>query len=147
MPKRRTVITLTLVGLATVMQHATAQPRVDAVNMYERCWVAVPIIGSGSLADPKRPMYAPTPTALPYLQSSAKNTRSGIIGFTHVLSDDGKYALVEFVAKDRSAFQAILADKTLKPFLKGRDTKEAVEAELKKYKQDFDMTKFAARMP
>lgn len=102
----------------------------------------VPMVGSGTLADPIRPLYAPTPGQL---QASAK-TRAGIIGFTHVLSDDHHFALVEFVARDRSAFQAILADKSVRSFLKGRDKRADIEAEFKKYKRDFDFTKFGARV-
>ena len=119
-----------------------AQQRVDARNMYERVWTVVPIIGKGTLTDPKRPMYAPVPSAI------NPTSRTGIVGFTHVMSDDGNFALVEFVARDRAAFKDILADKTLKAFLKGRDKREDVEAEFKKHKKDFDFNKFGlVRVP
>ena len=88
-------------------------------------------------------MYAPLPSAL----RSAATSRTGILGFTFVLSDDGQHALAEFVAKDRAAFQQILADTTVKSFLKGRDKREDIEAEFKKYKKDFDFKSFGVRMP
>jgi len=55
-------------------------------------------------------------------------SRTGIIGYTYVLSDDGQFALVEFVARDASAFQHILAgingnlnvNVNVKAFRKGR---------------------------
>src|ERR1700687_2257559 len=50
-------------------------------------------------------MFTPAPSAL---RASAVS-RNGIIGFSYVVSDDGLLALVEFVARDRSAFQPILA--------------------------------------
>jgi hypothetical protein len=63
------------------------------------------------------------------------------------LSDDGKSALVEFVARDMSAFTAILGDKSIKVFVKGKDKKGDIEAELKKYKKDFDLNRFGLVMP
>ena len=120
------------------------QPRVDPRNTYERVLAVVPMVGSGkSQQDPKRPMYAPTPAEL---QASLK-TRTGILAFTHVISDDGHFALVEFVARDRSAFKAVLADPAIKAFLKGRDKRADVEAEFKKHKKDFDFNNFGVRMP
>jgi hypothetical protein len=129
-----------LSGLALQLE---AQPRVDARNMYERVMAVVPIIGAGTFADPKRPMYSPTPAEL----HQATITRSGILGFTHVISDDGNFALVEFVARDRSAFQQILADTSIKAFLRGRDKREDMEAEFLKHKKDFDFAHFGVRMP
>ena len=121
-----------------------AQPRVDARNMYERVMAVVPVmVGNGTFDDPKRPMYAPSPADL----QTSMTTRQGILGFTHVMSDDGQVALVEFVAKDRSAFQAILADPSVKSFLKGRDKREDMEAEFLKHKRDFDFAHFGVRMP
>lgn len=63
------------------------------------------------------------------------------------MSDDGRFALVEFVARDRSAFQQILADKSLKVFDRKKDKKDDIEKELKKYKHDFDISKFGTVMP
>jgi len=65
----------------------------------------------------------------------------------HVTSDDGKFALVEYVAKDRSAFAAILNDKQVRVFVKGKDKQSDIEAELKKYKKNFDWNKFGLVMP
>jgi hypothetical protein len=121
-----------------------AQPRVDARSTYERVRAVVPvIIGQGTFDDPKRPMYAPSPTEV---QASIV-TRQGILGFSYVASDDGHFALVEFVARDRSAFQAILSDTSVKSFLKGRDKREDMEAEFLKHKKNFDFAHFGVRMP
>jgi hypothetical protein len=122
-----------------------AQHRVDPRNMYERVMMIVPMMGTGSFEDPVRPMYTPLPSA--FRAAAVSRTHTGILGFTFVLSDDGQHALVEFVAKDRSAFQQILADSSVKSFLKGRDKREDIEAEFKKYKKDFDFTHFGVRMP
>jgi hypothetical protein len=124
--------------------HLKAQPRVDARSTYERVRAVVPvIIGQGTFDDPKRPMYAPSPAEV----QAAMVTRQGILGFSYVASDDGHFALVEFVARDRSAFQAILADVSVKSFLKGRDKREDMEAEFLKHKKNFDFAHFGVRMP
>ncbi len=119
------------------------QSAVDARNTYERLLCIVPVhgAGKGTADDPKRPLYAPKPADMEAARGA------GIIGFAQVLSDDGKFMLVEYVARDREAFREILDDKTVKAFLKGRDSRAAVEAEFKKMKKDFDFTTFGVRLP
>jgi hypothetical protein len=137
---RRVIRVVLVVGsLFWIIASLSAQPRVDPRNMYERCWAVVPLVGKGTFEDPIRPMYAPLPSAV---KISAAAPRTGILGFTHVLSDDGKHALVEFVARDRSAFNAILADPNVTAFIKGRDKREDLEAEFLKHKKGFDFTNF-----
>ena len=88
----------------------------------------VPMVGKGTFADPKRPMYAPLPSAI------NPASKTGIIGFTYQVSDDGNYALAEFVARDRAAFRQILADTSpeVKSFVRGVHKREDIEAEFKK---------------
>jgi|ERR1051325_10885583 hypothetical protein len=116
-----------------------AQRRVDPKYTYSRVIAIVPIVGTGTTSDPRRPQYAPLPSTAP--------NQAGIIGYMQQISDDGKFALVEFVARDRSAFAAILTDKTIKVFVKGKDKKGDIELELKKYKRDFDLSNFGLVMP
>jgi hypothetical protein len=98
------------------------------------------MVGKGTPADPKRPQYAPWPPTV-------SPSRIAIIAYSHQISDDGKYALVEFVARDRSAFQAIFNDKSVTVFEKGKDKKPDIEKGLKKYKKDFDLSKFGMVLP
>lgn len=79
-----------------------AQHRVDPGMLYYRVWMVVPMTGSGTPADPQRPMFVP---AAP-LQTTG---RPDILGFQMQASDDGKFALVEFVFRDRIAFHDVLA--------------------------------------
>ena len=81
------------------------QPRVSPRNLYERVWCVVPMTGSGTPEDPRRPMFAALPPA-----PGEPPSRAGILAFMYQESDDGRFALVEFVAADRSGFgtQAIL---------------------------------------
>jgi hypothetical protein len=95
-----------------------SQQRVNLRNTHERLLCVVPMVGSGTADDPRRPMFAPLPPG-PY----EKRSRDGIIAFTSEESDDGRYALVEFVARDRAGLKPILdeADKRddVKAFVKG----------------------------
>jgi hypothetical protein len=64
----------------------TAQRSVDPRNVYHRVVGVLPLVGSGTAADPVRPKYAPAgkPSGAP---------GAGIVAFTFELSDDGKYAI------------------------------------------------------
>ena len=94
------------------------------------------MVGRGTHADPKRPMYAPLPVA------GQAVGRSGIIAFQHMPSDDKNFAIVEFVAADRNAFKSILADKSFRVFEKGKDSKASIEAEMQKYRKGFSLDHF-----
>ena len=126
-----------LVTLLLFVSALAAQRRVDDRNFGERLVVIVPLIGNGTPRNPFRPLFAPT----------AEETKAGggIISYTSVLSDDRKFALVELVATDRKAFEAILKD--TRPDVKKFDhtkgsKKEDIELEFRKLKKDFDFAKF-----
>lgn len=129
--------------LILVVLPLSAQHKVDPRNTYERALAVVPIVGSGTPADPRRPMYAPVPHGAP--------SRDGIVAFTWQISDDGRSALVEFVARDHAGLQAILdvrgtrSDVTI--FEKGKDSRQDIEAEFRKHKKDFDLDQFGVRLP
>jgi hypothetical protein len=112
------------------------RPRVDSGSAYERCYAIVPVIGSGTMADPRRPLYAPAPGDV----HPEKHT--GILGYHFELSDNGQFALVEFVAVDRTAFQALLSDSTVQSFVRGTNTLSNVVAAFQLLKKDFDISHF-----
>ena len=124
---------LILLALASPV---AAQRRVDERNFGERLVLIVPLVGDGTPRNPFRPLFAPMPDEI---------KAGGFIGYTAVLSDDKKFALVELVAHDRKAFDAILKDTRtdVKKFdhVKGAK-KEDIEVEFRKYKKDFDFAKF-----
>lgn len=131
-----------LVCLYAMVPQVKGQPRVDARNSYERVLAVVPLIGSGTHDDPIRPMFAPAPNAIDTVG------RTGIIAYTYVLSDDGKFALTEFVLRDRRQFQPLLSAAStanIKTFIKGVNTRADIEAAFKQYKKDFDSSKFGVR--
>lgn len=108
-------------------------------NTYSRIIAFVPYVGKGTYTDPKRPEYAPGPLT--------SQSVTNIIGYSHVASDDGQYAIVEFIARDRSAFQVIFNDKTVTYFEKGKDQASVIEAALQKYRKDYTLAKYGTVMP
>lgn len=130
-----------VVYLLVSLGAAIAQPRVDPLNMYERVIAIVPMIGQGTAADPHRPMYAPLPTEMDF------KGLTGPMAFNSVLSDDGNFALIELVARNRSVFATILADTTIQTFLKGRDSRKAAEAAFQKLKKNFSIEHFGVIVP
>jgi hypothetical protein len=143
-----------LLGLLVLATVVCAQRRVDPRNIYHRVITVVPYVGQGTAADPKRPQYAPLPVAVTGSQpgtappsGAASPTPPTIIGYMHVASDDGKYAIVELVSRDMAAFNAVLSDKSLTVFVKGKDSKDAIETALRKYKKDFSLDKFGVVIP
>ena len=70
--------------------------------------------------------------------------RSGIIAYQHQVSDDGKFALAEFVAVDRGAFSQLLAstDPNVKAFERGKHTRVEIETEFKKHRKNFSFDSF-----
>ena len=109
--------------------------------MYERCYAIVPLVSTGTAAASIGPKHAPAPGSVD------PASRTGIIAFTYVLSDDGKFALIEYVARDKAAFTGILADTSVQSFVKGRDSIESVLTAFTKYKKDFDLKKLVVVVP
>jgi hypothetical protein len=70
-----------------------------------------------------------------------------IIAFSYVPSDDGRFAIVEFVARTRSAFQPILNDPTIQTFEKGSVSNTVIETALRKYRKSFSLEQFGTVMP
>lgn len=133
-----------LLFLLLVAQNNFAQHRADMRTTNYRLLCVVPMVGAGTAADPHRPEYAPLPPA-----PGAKPASSGIIAFAYQLSDDGQLALVEFVARNRSAFDSILADKrpNVKAFEVGKAKRADIEAEFRKHKKNFDLDKLRVSVP
>lgn len=133
---------LALAALLFLTAPAFPQHAVNLADTYERVLAVVPMVGSGTDSDPLRPMFAPAPSAV-------NPSRDGIIAYQFVASEDGKTALVEFVATSSQAFAEILDSKDagVKVFKKGKDTKDDIEKEFKKYRKDFNLNQFFVRVP
>jgi hypothetical protein len=103
-----------------------------ATARYHRMICLVHLTGSGQKGDERKPEYVPP---------EVSQDRSGIISWSMQISDDGKMAIVHYVAVDPKAFDAIRADKRgeVRVFEIGKHKKEDIEKELKKFKKDFTL--------
>jgi len=122
------------VFLVTLALHG--QHRVDPRWSYHRAIVVAPLQGSGTAADPLRPKHAPAPATTP--------AANGIIAFMFLPSDDGKYAIAEFVALNRAALAPILADRApgVLVFEKGVAKSAAIEAAIQPFRKGFSLQTF-----
>lgn len=129
-----------ILGLLLAAQTAAGENRPNARNMYERVLALVPMVGAGTWSDPKRPMFVPA-------QSAARD-RNGIIAWHFEPADDGKSALVEFVAVKKSALAPLISSKVpgVQVFEPAKHARKDIETALKAVKKDFDLEKFAARV-
>ena len=105
--------------------------KVDPQLTHDRIIAIVPIIGAGTAKNPKRPQYTDAP---------------GLTGFTAELSDDGRYALVEFVAKDRKLLD-LIANSGLRLERKDSSTKDSIYEDFKRYKKSFKQERFGLAIP
>ena len=152
-------ILLVVAGLCCWSFVVTAQQKVDPRNRYERLICIVPMIGSGTYEDPRRPAYVPTDQDREKL-----SPEEAILGYSFILSDDEQWALVEFAAIEREAFSKILADAkgelsgtdspiplTARPdfkvFEKGKVTRVAVERAFRKFKQNLNLATLGVSLP
>lgn len=87
--------------------------RVSPTTAYHRVWAVTPLVGTGKAGDPVRPMFLPAPPQAgqrPAPSASVAGVaRPSALGYSMVLSDDGKVALVEYVFESPAAFRAVLA--------------------------------------
>jgi hypothetical protein len=138
-------------------QAVSAQQRVAAQNLYERVYCVVPMVGAGTYEDPRRPKYAPAgPLHLvPALAAEAARPgneepqpeRKGILGFSFVVSEDGQFALAEFVAASKADLKEILADSDVKSFIKGKARRLDIETEFRKFKVDINLDRLEVSLP
>ena len=129
------MVRLTLLCVLTASLYS--QQKIDSGFLHHRIWATVPMIGAGTAADPRRPMFTPKP-------GNMSAARDGILAMQYELSDDGKTALVEFVAANRLAFNEILGSAVpgLKVFERGKHKQAEVEAEFRRYKKGFRFDTF-----
>ena len=138
-----------VVCLLVAVGSAFAQHRVDPGKMYARIYAIVPMVGSGTWDDPKRPMFAPLP------QQMTPGTRTGIIAFNHVESDDGNFALIEIVAATRPQIALVTAQMNtqlatatgFQLFDRSATPAATIQAAFQLLKKNFDITKFQVVVP
>lgn len=132
--------TSTATTVSAAASRVIAPRHVDAGFMYQRVYARVPMIGTGTGTDPRRPMFAPV------LGASAV-AHSGILSFQMQLSDDGQYALCEFVGATLKDLNTIISstDPNVKVFIRGKDSPADILAEFQKYSKNFTFQWFTGR--
>jgi hypothetical protein len=117
-------------------------PRHDGAPLYQHIICVVPMIGSGTYLDPRRPMFAPGGAQEPLAAKTLGFADApAISSLQSVPSDDGQFAIVQFVARDRGAFRQILAanPNIVTVFEPGKVAIAAVVTQLQKYKKNFTL--------
>lgn len=87
------------------------------------------------------PLLAPAPHEV------KPDDRSGIISWHFEPSDDGNFALVEFVAVNKAALERLIPANAfgVTAFERGKSKREDVEKAFKALKKNFDLDKFAGK--
>ena len=121
--------TVALLCCLAASSPAPGQSAVQSRHRYERVWCIVPLTGQGTPADPKRPMFT----------QAAISKQSGIVGWQRLPSDDGKSALAEFAAINRSALEALLSSREsgVRVFADRKTGRAAAEAAFRSARRDF----------
>ncbi len=139
----------TLLGVCLFATLSFSAPHSASGPMFQRVICIVPMVGAGTLDDPRRPLFSPVAGEQPSLvlkKSKGFAEAPVILGFHSVLSDDGKSAIVEFVARDRAAFKPFLQgnQSAVQVFEPGKVAPDRLLNELQKVKKNFDLTAFLA---
>lgn len=144
----RAISTLFLLSLGPAalaqMRHTPA-----AKDPHFHIYAIVPLVGTGTELDPKRPMFVPAtglPVSLPVIETAANPVavRTGILAYNAQITDDGLGAIVEIVAATRGDLVPILSslDTRVKVFQKGLDSISEMEAAFVARKKDFSFNTF-----
>jgi len=109
-------------------RHAAA----PADARYYRLICLVHLTGSGRPKDPVRPEYVPSAPDL---------SRAGILAWSMQPTDDRSMAILHVVAADRKAFDGLLNDRRaeIRVFEIGRDSRAAIETEMRRYSRQFSL--------
>ncbi len=132
-----------LAGVCLLIRLSYASSHADPTSTYQRIICVVPMVGAGTLEDPKRPLFAPVSGLSENAGESSKGFTdvAKIVAYHSVLSDDGTQAIVEFVARDRAAFAPLLGAKRqgrIQLFDAIHGKPDEVLQELRKVKKSFD---------
>jgi hypothetical protein len=137
--------------LCVLVVPIVAQQRVSPGHQHERIRCVVPMVGSGTYDDPRRPAFVSPQadhSAESLNPSDESNGKAHLLSYSYLLSDDGQFALVEFVALDKSAFNDIKAQAVrqgFRVFEDGKQRNSEILREFRKYKKDYDFNLQEAR--
>ena len=119
---------LAIIAIPSLLMAQAQFRKVDPQLTHERIIAIVPMVGAGTAKNP------------------LKSDLEGLTGFTAEISDDGRFALVEFVAKESKSFIP-LANSGHRQERKDSPNKDAVLEEFKRYKRNFKPERFGLAIP
>ena len=122
---------LAIIAIPSLLMAQAQFRKVDPQLTHERITTILPMVGAGTLKSPKHPLYSDL---------------DGITGFTAEISDDGRFALVEFVAKESKHLTTIV-NSGQRQERKDSPNKDAVLEEFKRYKRNFKPERFGLAIP
>ena len=91
-----------------------AQPKIDPANLHERVIAVVPMIGAGTYADPRRPLFTPAPEVdciLSSFETRAKGTNRHTLPFRRQQTPLGRKMVLAEEAEAGSAGEQVRRDK------------------------------------
>lgn len=144
----RTLLLRATVGVCLLASFLHSAPNGNAGLIYERIICVVPLVGTGTLDDPRRPLFTPIAGASQQVSLPGKKTKGfldapALVSYQSVPTDDGLQAIVMFVARDRAAFQTILGHNAgIEVFDLRKASPDTLLKELRKVKRNFDLTAF-----
>ena len=122
---------LAIIAIPSLLLAQAQFRKVDPQLTHERIIAIVPMVGAGTVKNPKHPLFS---------------DQDGLTGFTAEISDDGRFALVEFVAKE-SKFLTAIANSGERQERKDSPNKDALLEEFKRYKRNFKPERFGLTIP
>lgn len=144
----KTLALRAIVGVCLFAAALTAATSHNRTTMRERIICVVPMVGSGTLNDPHRPMFASSSRVVTEAAARGKK-RGGIesvdaLSFHSVPTDDGQHAIVEFSSGNRTTLKQILAadPNAVVVFEPNKISQQKLEKELRKFKKNFDVQAF-----
>jgi len=128
---------------ATVQRPAASVRLVDPGLTYQHIYARVPLIGSGTKNDPKRPMFVAPPS-----QAPTATNHTGILAYQMQISDDGNWALCEFVGATPQDLAQITksTNASVKVFERNKSTLADVLADFTQYKANFSFNVLTLRV-
>ena len=113
---------------------------------HHRLICVVPLIGAGTVQDPRRPLLAPIaaqiqPRSKPNPQRGYQATvDDSLFAYHSVLTDHGQFAIVMFTAQSQAAVNALRKQQGVLRLFDSQSTRAAdLIPELRKFKKDFDL--------
>jgi hypothetical protein len=133
-----TLVLRAFVGVCLMVPAFSYAGQPDHAVIYPRLICIVPMIGAGTMQDPYRPLFAPNPQSRSG-DPASRDEASEIIAFQSLPTDDGKAAIVIFVARSYAALAPLLQDsRIIRHFEQDRWNIDDLTRELQKYKKNFE---------